>query len=98
MQKRSYWLIMSLVLLPRCIDYGGKRWLPRLVKPISLYYRLSFVAMCWKMAHVDGRQGKCWRLSVGQTWMLFVSSGGLGARKLFFGVCSKLRFHSFFVD
>ena len=31
--------------------------------------------MCWKMEHVGRRQGKCWRLNVGQNRIMFVSSG-----------------------
>ena len=45
-------------------------------KPISLFSRLSFVAMCPKMARVGRRQGKCWRLSVGTNRIMFGSSGG----------------------
>ena len=58
------------------IGYEKRSWLLRLVKPISLFVRLSFVAMCWKMAQVGRRQGKCWRLSVGTNRIMFGSSGG----------------------
>ena len=48
----------------------------RLAKPISLFVRLSFVAMCLKMAHAGQRQEKCWRLNVGKSRIMFGSSGG----------------------
>ena len=48
----------------------------QLAKPISLFLRLSFVAMCWKMAHADRRQGKCWRSNVGKSRIMFASSRG----------------------
>ena len=73
---RSYWLNTTATCVPCWIGYGKRSWLLWLAKPISLFVRLSFVAMCWKMAHVGRRQGKCWRLSVGTNRIMFGSSRG----------------------
>ena len=62
--------------VPCWIGYEQRSWLLRLAKPISMFVRLSFVAMCWKMAHIGRRQGKSWRLSVGTNRIMFGSSGG----------------------
>ena len=48
-----------------------RSWLLRLAKLFSLFVQLSFVAMCWKMAQVGRHQGKCWRLNVGKSRIMF---------------------------
>ena len=62
--------------VPCWIGHEKRSWLLRLAKPISLFIRLSFEAMCWKMAHARRRQGECWHLSVGKSRIMFGSSGG----------------------
>ena len=64
-RRSHYWLTTTAICVPWWLDYGGRSWLLRLLKLISLYVRLIFVALCWKTAHVGQRQGNCWRLSVG---------------------------------
>ena len=63
-RRRRYWLTTTATCVLCWIGYEKKSRLLRLAKPISLFVRLRFVAMCWKMAHVGRRQGKCWRLEL----------------------------------
>ena len=58
------------------LDRLRKEELVASVSKNSLFVRLSFGAMCWKMAHAGRRQGKCWRWNVGTSQIMFGSSGG----------------------
>ena len=91
-RRRSYWLTTPATCVPCWIGYEKRSWLLW----FALFVRLSFVAMCWKMAHVGRRQGKSWRWDKPDN--LRELRGFLQARQLLFSLCPKLRLYSYSFD